>query len=277
METEQSQDRFVYIEDLGKFDLSRIWDTFEVAEFERRTYRMHVIGIKKALAKKRLIDFIITVYRLNESKKWKVIDGQHRLIALYELHEEGKLKSFPLSLRVINAKNEQEAREIYISMNSGKPLLSIDVLKAYDNGNIYFFNELRNTCLHDGSKEKIAFVTCLSAMYYVKYGDAMRKVDIEEFLGTLQKWEVLRMKELVQTMYHVCGNNAKSNIFFANVFRPLARLYFEVFKDATGKKWERLIGNLDNDTTVKANKGKWTIESCDMMYNYLKKKWERMQ
>ena len=259
-----------------KVRLDQVWNKFEIANFERQLYRSHVNDIKKAVEKRRLVNFIITVWDKQDARKWLVFDGQHRLNALAELHEEKNLKSFPLVLMKIRAKTEKEAREIYLALNSGKQLVSNDILKAYDNGHIYFFNELRNICAHHSGVERQTYLNALASLHYVKRGVAsLRKNFIEDFLRTIENFEVIRMKELLQTMYIVSNNNTKNTIFFANVFRPLTRLYFEDFKNATGKKWENFIKSLEDDQTIKANKGKWTTESCNMIYEYVKNKWER--
>jgi len=273
----KTDERTVYLDDLGTFDLSRLWNVFEIAEFERKVYSHHIMSIRNAIMNRRLIDFVVTVFRLKDSQKWMVIDGQHRLIALDSLYQEQKLKSYPITIRVINAKTEKEAREIYLGMNSGKPLTNKDILKSYDTGHVYFFNELRSIAAHDGGKNKMKFSDCLGALYYVKKLDGIRKNKIESALNSVENWEVVRMKTLLDVMLDVSGGHVKRNIFYSTILRSVSRLYFEEFKTLNEKKWKKFIESLEEDQTVKANKTAWRVENIEMLYDYLTKKWDKMK
>ena len=265
----------VYIEDLGKFDLSQIYEKFKIARFERRLYPAHIGRIKTAVMGNKLVDFVITVW--DNTEEMTVIDGQHRLAALWQLFKEDKRKSFPIVIRRIWAENDQEARNVYLSINSGKALGIKDVLKSYDDGQNMFFNTLRHLCTHDGTKKNMPYSTMLMALQYAKRGERVRKENIEKRLSELEKHEVLRMAELLETMYNVSGSNTKAWIFYSNIFRPIALVYWEMYKDINNRKWIKLMDALCTDPTVKANAHVHSIESNELMYNYISKKYNNMK
>lgn len=263
------------IRDLGKFDLSQLYEQFKIATFERRVYNQHVVRLKKGIMSGRLVDNVITVFKNGNSKKWTVIDGQHRILSLWQLYEEGNITSFHLTLRIIDAKNEKEARQIYMSLNAGKSLTAKDSLKAFDDGTVPFFNELKTVCTHEGSLKAIPYYNVLSALHYIKNQDnQLRIVIIEDFLKTIEGWEASRMCQLVNMLYEIFGKDIHQEIFLANIFRPLARVYYEEFKDMKEKKFRTFVRSLIGDHTIKANAGQRTIENFDTMYTYFKKKYE---
>lgn len=269
-----SEDSRVEIIDLGKFDLSRLYEKFQVASFERRIYPAHTKRIIKAVVCGSLTDNIITVFG---NKVWHVIDGQHRIAALWHLYNEGKLKSYKLMVRKIDVASEEEARQIYLSINAGKALTITDILKAYDDGKVLFFNEFRDLCTHDGTVRNLKFISVFQAICYAKGIGNRRKDDLEEALQDVGLPEIAKMKELVSLLYNITGRNTKNNIFYANIFRPLAKLYFDEFKGLDYRAWSRFVASLMTDQTVKMNIGQWTEENLIMLYDYLRAKYYKVK
>lgn len=266
----------IEIEERGKMDLSQINDEFAIASFERRLYPSHVGKIKTAILTGKMLDCIVTGYLDGKNPKIHIIDGQHRLAALYELYKEGKLKSYPIIIRKIQAKNEADARLIYLAINSGKPLTLKDILKAFDDGHNVFFNTLRPFCTHDGTKKKLSFANVASALYYVRQKNKFHKPQVENFIKSVEKSEAIRMSNLIATLYANVGENTDSLIYAANILRALTRFYFENFANLHEGKFARLVRLSVTDKTIKANANANTLENYELVYNYFKDKYAKM-
>ncbi len=267
----------VIIEDLGKFDLSQIFELFEGATFQRRIYASHVKQLKKAILNDILLDNIITVFKL-DNEKYSVIDGQHRLQALWHLYKEGKKKSHIIILRVVKAKSYSEARDIYLQLNSGKNLTLNDILKTYDDGSIYYFNKLRTVANHYPSSISLSYAQILAILWYSSKKDtSIERKELQNTLTKIEEFEVIRLFDYVNYLYAVVGRNTKHSLYKANVIRPLGRFYWELFEKFNQKKWIRLITILSNDQTIRNMSGSnRTQEAYELIYNYIKNRYRKL-
>lgn len=88
---------------------------FDIAKFERKIYKSHFSRLKRAINNKQMIDNIITV--IPSGNQYKIIDGQHRFLALIDLLNEGLNKKFNLHLRILDEKSIlKDAKEEVMSL-----------------------------------------------------------------------------------------------------------------------------------------------------------------
>jgi hypothetical protein len=269
-----SDDKII-IKQLENFDLSTIRSLFEVSFFERQLYKRHTLEIKNAIVKRKLFDRIITVMPV-EDKKYKIIDGQHRLDALFQLYKEGLLKSYPLTLRIINAKNEKEARDIYLALDSSKALTSKDVLKVYDDGKLPFFNNLRDIVNHYGSQTYMTYLDLLGAYNFATSNipDIPNRDKFESLTTNMEICDIERLNMFVKTLYSIFGRNTKNFQFKVPVFRSLCKVFYKHFEDIKfEKKWMQFLLSIASDQYLNRNSREKSREGIKAIFEYLDKKY----
>lgn len=143
------------------FDLSKIPKIFEPSDYQRVLNKRHTYKIVESIVNNQFYDNTIRVVK-NKDNKYHVIDGQHRLAALWILHDQYGVKTYDLAIQIFNA---DEQRQVYRKINAGKGLTQSDILKTYDTGDVEFFNELRDYCTHNKTIRKPSFLGLLQAIH----------------------------------------------------------------------------------------------------------------
>lgn len=259
--------------ELINFPLRDIWKKFEIADFERRIYRIHVRNIKKAILEGKLLDRTISVWKDGSNGKYYVIDGQHRIAALSELFGEGKLRSFSLILQIIRAKDSSEAREIYILLNKGKGLIPAEILKVYDDGNNPFFVSLGQLCTHYRTKKTLSFWDALVAYRYSNAKTIKTTFIVKDNIGdvveNIEKWEIIRMAQFISSLYNHVGRNTKLFIYKAIVLRNLCRVFWENFENPNSRRYQSFLKKISLDKHLRNVSSERSGESYKSVYNYI--------
>jgi len=210
---------------LNNFDLKKIEDTFEYANFERRISKRKVHMIANAMMDNKFTDNVLRVCSGNKSADFEVLDGQHRVEGLRYARDNFGLQNYDLILMKYNGGNR---REIYRRLNLGKPLTLTDHLKALDNGKLRFFNEMRNYCDHYKSPGKMAYRSVINCLYYSKSTSirALRPLAIDDFIKTITMRDLEIMKSFLKLLPQI-ATNPDSIFYHYTLLRNFFRIYFE--------------------------------------------------
>jgi len=163
----QSQKDFSIIQ-LDNFDLSKISEMFEYAEFERKVNISSVNKILESIISEKMHNHTIMGTKIGENR-YSIFDGQHRLEALKMAYKDYGVKTFHLVLHIFDKKLEREA---YVNSNSGRALTVRDFTKALDDGTVPYFEENRKFMNHYRSKTEFCYADALMAILYVRNNSA---------------------------------------------------------------------------------------------------------
>jgi len=170
---------------LKNFPLSKLEETFQIAEFERPIQLRHITKIVEAMTANEFFYNILAVTQ-RKNGMFEVIDGQHRLASLKELRDNYDVTHYDLLLLIFPVKF---ARIIYRRINLGYPLKMMDHLRALDNNRHPFFTSLRPYFVHynDGILPKFSMI--LSALSYAKNGSprAVRPLLLDRMFKSITK------------------------------------------------------------------------------------------
>lgn len=210
---------------LNNFDLKKIEDTFEYANFERRISKRKVHMIANAMMDNKFTDNVLRVCDGNKSSDYEVLDGQHRVEGLRYARDNFGLDGYDLILMKYQGGNR---REIYRRLNLGKPLTLTDHLKALDNGKMRFFNEMRNYCDHYRTPGKMAFRSVVNCLYYSKSTSirAVRPLAIDDFLKTITAKDIQIMQSFLKLLPQI-ATNSDSIFYHYTLLRNFFRIYYE--------------------------------------------------
>jgi hypothetical protein len=215
---------------LDNYDLSNLDLEFRLADFEREPVQSHWMKIVFAIRNGTLFDNVITVMdRKDEGGAYIVIDGQHRYMALKYLYEEGELDTYSIVLRVLHT---VAARDAYRLLNAGRPLVSDDILKSYDDGSVLTFNKFRPYCVFFMTHpNKLSYSLVIKTMGYatsasVSGGGGDRERLVKLALNA-KPGDVDIMVELLELI--LCKNMLHSKHMIVKVapFWMLARYYWK--------------------------------------------------
>jgi len=210
---------------LNNFDLKKIEDTFEYANFERRISKRKVHMIANAMMDNKFTDNVLRVCDGNKSSDYEVLDGQHRVEGLRYARDNFGLDGYDLILMKYQGGNR---REIYRRLNLGKPLTLTDHLKALDNGKMRFFNEMRSYCDHYRTPGKMAFRSVVNCLYYSKSTSirAVRPLAIDDFLKTITAKDIQIMQLFLKLLPQI-ATNSDSIFYHYTLLRNFFRIYYE--------------------------------------------------
>ena len=213
------------IVDFKNFDLSTIGQVFKIADFERKVSSTTVSKIITAMIEGRMYNKIIRVIT-NSDGSYSVLDGQHRLKALEVMHRAYGLKTFDLTLELWN---EDEARDAYVNINSGRSLKSTDFTKALDDGTVLFFNEFKDILNHYRSKKAFSFYECLQAIQYSRKGSQIliHVNELKDFMDSITSLEKNAIKRGVEAVYTTGEPLNRCLMAKASIFRNLVRIEVE--------------------------------------------------
>lgn len=174
------------IVEMRNYDLSKITHDFEIADFERAKSSHHIKQIRASIVNNQFFDNVIRTVLHNGKRV--VIDGQHRLAALYLLHKDSGLLRYDL---VIVEYDEDQSRTVYRKINCGKRLSVKNQMKALDNNRIPFFNKLRDILCHDDGSKPWSFKEALECHFYsIGKARSLAAADIESALMTVSNDDI---------------------------------------------------------------------------------------
>jgi len=180
---------------MRNFNLAEIPTYFEIADFERAKSSFHINEIKIAILNNQFYDVVIRVVVRN--RKLIVIDGQHRLAALYILHKDHGLQTYDL---VIMKYEEDAQRTVYRKLNVGKVLKLSNHLKALDNGRVQFFNDLRSLLCHDDRTKLWTFKEALECQVYSDSGQFLSSRRLDSQLFEIDEKDTTYLKKFAECL-----------------------------------------------------------------------------
>ena len=210
---------------LNNFDLSKIEEYFEYADFERRISKNKVHTIANAMMDNKFTDNVLRVCSGIKTSGYEVLDGQHRIEALRYARENFGLANYDLILMNYKGGNR---REIYRRLNLGKPLTLTDHLKALDNGRQKFFNDMREYCDHYNKVGKLPYRTIINCLYYSKSTSIrpVRPLAIDDFIKGITDHDIKIMQMFLKLLPQV-ATNPDSLFYHYTLMRNYFRVYYE--------------------------------------------------
>jgi len=185
------------IHEFPRFSLFLIPQKFHIPEFERVKIERHIERIKTSIINNQFFDVVIRVVP-HKDGAWHVIDGQHRLAALYTLHTQWGLEEYPL---IVIEYAESCARNVYRRVNVGKQLAIAAHLKAIDDKRHKFFNELRDLICHDESSKILSFAEILNCLHVAKTGSRFLGIDqLDKAVSEVKDFDIEFSKGFVRAM-----------------------------------------------------------------------------
>lgn len=210
---------------LKDFDLSKIEETFQYADFERRVSKQKVHKISHAILENKFTDNVLRLVESKGSVKYVVIDGQHRIEGLRYARDYWNLATYDLILFIYIGGDK---REIYRRLNLGKPLTLSDHLKALDHGNNKFFDELREYCDHYTKGSKLRYATVINCLHYAKSTSirSVRPLAIDDFIQSITTRDIATIRKFIPILYQV-ATNPDSIFYHYTIMRNFFRVYYE--------------------------------------------------
>ena len=204
---------------LDNFDLSKIPIMFVPAVFQRKYSTAHVYRIVESIINNTFYDNTIRCVKLPNGK-YEVIDGQHRLKALWVLHKQYGIKHYNIVMQYFKS---TEAREVFRKINSGRKLTTMDYLKTLDDGKYSFFDEVREYATHRISKTYIGYLKLLNAVNYLRMRSpkSLGIHALEEMLSSIESDEMAHMYRIAKVTYNEHRKLKSDRIFVQTTILPL--------------------------------------------------------
>ena len=225
---------------IDDFRLDKIPSMFSLCDFQRPQNRTHVSRILESIINNQFYDNMIRCIKVSPNT-YKVIDGQHRLSALWLLHKNYNVQTYPLTIQIFS---EDEAARVFRKINSGKTLSLNDHLKTYDNHTYPFFDELRSFCTHNNQKNKMTFTSAINSYYYCTKS-SVRPVsiyDLEDTLLSISKEHIDYLYRLAKAASILYEKTLNPRLFNATIQRVCYRI--GVSNNFTSIEFEKLLSKL---------------------------------
>lgn len=190
------------------FKLNEIPVIFKIAEFERVKADGHIRKITKSIVENQFFDNVIRVIKKNND--WYVIDGQHRLAALYVLYKDFGLETYDLIIIEYPTTN---GRIIYRKNNLGKSLSVAHHLKAIDNNTIPFFNDLREFLTHDDNNRILTYAEMARCHNYATTGLKSINIPLEDVVMSFTPEDIEQVKSFIRGLLNTMPTREKGNQF----------------------------------------------------------------
>lgn len=222
---------------MNDFDLSKIPLKFEMSSFQRKQSTPHVYRIVESMINNKFFDNTIRCVRKNKGK-YEVIDGQHRLKALWILYKQYGITHYTIIMQYFK---DDQAREVFRKINSGKRLTTADHLKTLDDGSYPFFEELRSMCSHSTQRNLPSYMSMLNAFIY-RLTKSSRPVKVHELEETLEKitdQELVHMYRVARATSTIYQKTMSYRVYSAGITRILFRIGFE--NDLSHQEYCKLI------------------------------------
>lgn len=253
-------------------ELNQIKEKFILPPFERPASATHINRILISIMNNEFYDNIIRVIK-QPGGRYMVIDGQHRLAALWKAHVLFHLERYDIVLGVY--KDAEEIRTIYQKINSGKRLKIIEMMKAMDDGTMSFFNALRNHCAHESVKEHVTYFDALNAIVNSRREDVTNKGatinDLLEQINSVQPNELEQVIEFLDMMYSI-NRDTFSLAYTTKIFRLLYKSH--VIHSLRVEELTKLIHLLQNNEAIQPTFKKDSLEEA---WRYLSAHVSRMR
>ncbi len=188
--------------------LSQIPVIFKIADFERIKADKHIRDIARSIVDNTFFDPVIRVIKRRDD--WYVIDGQHRLAALYLLFKDFGLETYDL---IVLEYPEQNARTIYRKNNLTKPLNLSHHLKAIDTKRQPFFNELREFLSHNDNSKLLTFAEIIRCHNYAATGIKGLNVPLEDIVAGVTEQDIEHIVSFVRGMTNTMPTKQKGDQF----------------------------------------------------------------
>ena len=211
---------------LKEFDLTEIEKTFQYASFERRISKHKVHSIAQAMMDNKFTDNVLRVITAgNNSAKFEVLDGQHRIEGLKYARDEFGLQTYDLIIFCYLGGNR---REIYRRLNLGRPLTLADHLKGIDDGNNMFFNLLRKECDHYRTPDKMSYQNVINCLHYAKSTSirAIRPLAIDDFISSITQQDIATVKQFISVLNQM-ATHPDSLFYHYTLLRNFFRVFYE--------------------------------------------------
>jgi len=147
---------------LKNFKLASIPAIFEPSSYQRSLNTPHTYRIVSSIVNNTFYDNTLRVVKIGKNR-YSVIDGQHRLAALWILHNQYDVQTYDLAVQIFD---NDEQREVFRKINSGKTLTHGDILKSYATGDIKFFDELKEYAQHNKVSSSPAYIVAFQAIWF---------------------------------------------------------------------------------------------------------------
>ena len=250
---------------LKNFDLDKIEEYFEYANFERRISKHKVHMIANAMMANKFTDNVLRVCSGNKLADYEVLDGQHRVEGLRYARDNFGLANYDLVLMNYQGGNR---REIYRRLNLGKPLTLADHLKALDNGKQLFFNDMREYCDHYKSGGKVAFRTAINCLHYAKSTSIrpLRPLNLDDFIKGITERDIKIMQMYYKLLPQI-ATNPDSLFYHYTLMRNFFRIYYE--NKTSDEKMIQLGDILIHSSKIKEMAEKRDTYAIRGIYHYI--------
>lgn len=202
---------------LKNFPLNQIPTYFKIADFERKKTATHISKIIRSIKENKFYDNVIRV--IKKAGLVYVVDGQHRLAALYNLHQMTGLPTYDL---IVIEYETSESRDVYRKINIGMRLGVAHHLKAIDDGSIPFFNELRDVLSHESIISKLTFKEAIDCLSFTKFHYKSIAVwNLEKVLSSITKGDIEFIRVFADAMIRNTPTRLRGIIFRPMFIKPL--------------------------------------------------------
>lgn len=252
---------------LKNFPLSKLEETFEIADFERPKQLRHITKIVEAMAANEFFYNILAVTQ-KRNGTFEVIDGQHRIASLKELRDNYDVTHYDLLILIFPVKF---ARIIYRRINLGHPLKMQDHLRALDNNRHPFFTALRPLFVHynDGILPKFSMI--LSALSYAKNGSprAVRPLLLDRMFKSITKEDlglIISFSKALAEIEPLLPKKYQS-LYSFSIYRNMFRVGYENrFNQST---WENFITICKTDKKINELYKDRKMEAIRVIYSHM--------
>lgn len=231
---------------MTNFDLSKIPTKFEMSPFQRKQSTSHVYRIVESIINNKFFDNTIRCVKKGNGK-YEVIDGQHRLKALWILYKQYGITHYTIIMQYFR---DNQAREVFRKINSGKRLSTSDHLKTLDDGAEPFFEELRSFCSHSNQRNLPSYIGMLNAFKYrqTKSPRPVKVHELEEVLEKINSEELVHLYRVARATITMYEKSMSYRVYSAGMLRTLFRVGFD--NELSHAEYCKLIGKCLADETL---------------------------
>lgn len=241
---------------MDDFILSTIPDMFTLCDFQRAQNTPHVRRILESIINNQFYDNMIRCVKIGP-KSYKVIDGQHRLSALWMLHRNYNVRTYPLTVQVFS---EDEAIKVFRKINSGKTLTTKDHLKTYDDGTFPFFDELRPYCTHMTQKNRVSFLSAVNSyLHYISGSTKPIKIyNIADVLEELTQDKIDYLYRMTKATAELFDKTKNPRLINASLQKILYKIGAN--NNFSSHEFEILLGKMaTNEELIKDCLGRFSL------------------
>lgn len=196
-----------------------------MSPFQRKQSTPHVYRIVESIINNKFFDNTIRCVK-KSSGKYEVIDGQHRLKALWILYKQYGITHYTIIMQYFK---DDQAREVFRKINSGKRLTTADHLKTLDDGSESFFDELRSFCSHSSQRNTQSYISLLNAFKYkqTKSNRPVKVHELEEILEKITDDDLAQLYRVARATTTIYQKTMSYRVYSAGITRLLFRIGFD--------------------------------------------------